>query len=214
VLLTTEAGATIADATLKRLRTLQAFDRLGAGFAISARDLDLRGAGDLVGEAQAGHMKLIGTDLYQHLMAHALRAARGQAVDLWTPELHLELSGGLPEGWIPDLNVRLSLYARLARLPDGAALDAFEAELEDRFGHVPPEARDLLDIARIRAIARSVGIRRIDAGQAAIALTPRHSDQPVPTGLIEKNGRWLLAEAITDPAERVQRVRELLEEIE
>ncbi len=214
VLLTTEAGATIADATLKRLRTLQAFDRLGAGFAISARDLDLRGAGDLVGEAQAGHMKLIGTDLYQHLMAHALRAARGQAVDPWTPELHLELSGGLPEGWIPDINVRLSLYARLARLPDGAALDAFEAELEDRFGPVPPEARDLLDIARIRAIARSVGIRRIDAGQAAIALTPRHADQPVPAGLTAKNGRWLLAEAITDPAERVQRVRELLEEIE
>jgi transcription-repair coupling factor (superfamily II helicase) len=214
VMLTTEAGATIAEATLKRLRTLQAFDRLGAGFAISARDLDLRGAGDLVGEAQAGHMKLIGTDLYQHLMAHALRAARGQAVDLWTPELHLELSGCLPEAWIPDIGVRLSLYARLARLNDGAALDAFEAEIEDRFGAVPAEARDLLDIARIRALARSIGVRRIDAGQAAIALTPRGADLPVPAGLAEKNGRWLLSEAIADPAERVQRVRAMLEEIE
>ncbi len=214
VMLTTAAGAKIAEATLKRLRTLQAFDRLGAGFAISARDLDLRGAGDLVGEAQAGHMKLIGTDLYQHLMAHALRAARGEAVDQWVPDLHLELSGGLPEAWIPDVGVRLSLYARLARLPDGAALDAFEAELEDRFGAVPAEARDLLDIARVRAMARAIGIRRIDAGQAAIALTPRHSGEPAPAGLVEKNGRWLLAEAIADPVDRVQRVRAVLEEIE
>lgn len=214
VLLTTEAGATIADATLKRLRTLQAFDRLGAGFAISARDLDLRGAGDLVGEAQAGHMKLIGTDLYQHLMAHALRAARGEAVDLWVPELHLELSGCLPEAWIPDLGVRLALYARLARLPDGSALDAFEAELEDRFGAVPAAARDLLDVARIRAMAHAIGIRRIDAGQAAIALTPRSPGVAAPEGLTEKNGRWLLVEAIADPAERIQRVRAVLEEIE
>ncbi|WP_443025992.1 helicase-related protein [Sphingomonas sp. PB2P19] len=214
VLLTTDAGATIAEATLKRLRTLQAFDRLGAGFAISARDLDLRGAGDLVGEAQAGHMKLIGTDLYQHLMAHALRAARGQAEDLSTPELNLELSGCLPPAWIPDTGVRLSLYARLARLSDGAALDAFEAELEDRFGAVPAAARDLLDVARIRALARSIDIRRIDAGQAAIAFTPRRQDQPVPAGLVAKNGRWLLTEAIADAADRVQRVREVLEEIE
>jgi transcription-repair coupling factor (superfamily II helicase) len=214
VMLTTQAGATIAEATLKRLRTLQAFDRLGAGFAISARDLDLRGAGDLVGEAQAGHMKLIGTDLYQHLMAHALRAARGEAVDLWVPELHLELSGSLPETWIPDMGVRLSLYARLARLPDGAALDSFEAELEDRFGTVPAEARDLLDIARVRAMARAIGIRRIDAGQAAIALTPRHSDQPTPSGFVEKNGRWLLSETIPDPVDRLQRVRSVLEDIE
>jgi len=81
VLLVTEPGATIAAATLKRLRTLQAFDRLGAGFAISARDLDMRGAGDLLGDTQAGHMKLIGVDLYQHLLGLALRAARGEAVD-------------------------------------------------------------------------------------------------------------------------------------
>ncbi len=214
VLLTTAEGATIAEATLKRLRTLQAFDRLGAGFAISARDLDLRGAGDLVGEAQAGHMKLIGTDLYQHLMAHALRAARGEAVDLWVPELHLELSGCLPEAWIPDLGVRLSLYARLARLSGASALDAFEAELEDRFGAVPAQARDLLDIARVRAMAHAIGIRRIDAGQAAIALTPRATGETAPAAFTEKNGRWLLTEAIADPAERVQRVRATLEAIE
>jgi transcription-repair coupling factor (superfamily II helicase) len=214
VLLTTAEGATIAEATLKRLRTLQAFDRLGAGFAISARDLDLRGAGDLVGEAQAGHMKLIGTDLYQHLMAHALRAARGEAVDLWVPELHLELSGCLPEAWIPDLGVRLSLYARLARLSGASALDAFEAELEDRFGAVPAQARDLLDIARVRAMAHAIGIRRIDAGQAAIALTPRATGEAAPAAFTEKNGRWLLTEAIADPAERVQRVRATLEAIE
>ena len=97
-----------ATRTLKRLRTLEAFDRLGAGFAISARDLDMRGAGDLLGETQAGHMKLIGVDLYQHLLEAALRAARGEAVERWTPELHLGVAGRLPDGWIPEAELRVS----------------------------------------------------------------------------------------------------------
>src|SRR3712207_8960623 len=83
--------------TMKRLATMEALDRLGAGFAVSARDLDLRGAGELVGEEQAGHMKLVGTGLYQHLLRLAVRAARGEPVDDWTPELHLETAGRLPE---------------------------------------------------------------------------------------------------------------------
>ena len=211
VLLTTEEGASIAEATLKRLRTLQAFDRLGAGFAISARDLDLRGAGDLLGEAQAGHMKLIGVDLYQHLLGHALRAARGEAVDVWTPEMNLDLAGRLPEDWVPETDVRLSLYGRLARIDDESALDVFEAELEDRFGAIPDHARALLTLARLRLLARAAGIAKVDAGPAAIALTPHGKrEMPAVDGLSEKNGRWLLAERIDDAGERAERVQELL----
>ena len=211
VLLTTDPDATIADATLKRLRTLQAFDRLGAGFAISARDLDLRGAGDLMGEAQAGHMKLIGIDLYQHLLGHALRGIRGEAVDEWTPELHLGLDGRLPEAWIPETGIRLALYGRLARLANGAGVDSFEAELEDRFGAIPDEAARLMLLARIRVAARGAGVLRVDAGPAAIALTPRRKAD-APAGLEAKGDRWILAERIDQPDRRAERVLEILED--
>ncbi|MFS0771998.1 helicase-related protein [Sphingomonas sp. 1P08PE] len=210
VMLTTAADAEIAPATLKRLRTLQAYDRLGAGFAISARDLDLRGAGDLIGEEQAGHMKLIGIDLYQYLLSQALRQARGETVDNWTPDLSLGIAGRLPEAWIPEPEVRLALYGRLARLQRGSAIDAFEEEVEDRFGAIPAEATVLLDLARARRLARVAGITRIDAGPAAIAFTPRHGGEAAPEGLVDKNGRWLLAERIDDAGERLARVTALL----
>jgi len=212
ILLLTDPDQSIAEATLKRLRTLQAFDRLGAGFAISARDLDLRGAGDLVGEAQAGHMKLIGIDLYQYLLGRALRAERGEAVDRVAPELHLGIAGCLPESWIPEAEVRLTLYGRLARIEGEGALDAFEEELEDRFGALPDEARLLIELARVRLLARGAGVAKVDAGPAAIALTPQQRGD-APQGLTEKNGRWILSARIADPEERLARVGEVLEAV-
>lgn len=214
ILLLTDPEATIAEATLKRLRTLQAFDRLGAGFAISARDLDMRGAGDLLGDAQAGHMKLIGVDLYQHLLERALRAARGETVDDWTPELHLGIAGRLPEAWIPEPEVRIALYSRAARLADTLSLDSFESEIEDRFGALPPEAATLLAIMRARMLARQAQIARIDAGPEAIALTPRAGrPEPAPAELVAKGDRLLLMERIEDASERLARVTGLLEEL-
>ena len=216
VLLLTEPDKEIAPRTLKRLRTLEAFDRLGAGFAISAQDLDMRGAGDLLGEAQAGHMKLIGVDLYQHLLEAALRTARGETVERWTPELNLGLAGRLPESWVPEVELRVSLYARLARAEDAAAIDALHAELEDRFGALPPEAETLFALARIRGMAAAARIARIDAGPGAIALTPRadFAGDGEATGLIPKGDRLILAERIEDAAERLARVEALLEALD
>ena len=213
VLLLTDPEHPIAAATVKRLKTLEAFDRLGAGFAIAARDLDMRGAGDLIGDQQAGHMKLIGVDLYQFLLEAGLRAARGEPVDRWTPELNLGAIGRWPAEWVPEEETRITLYARLARIADAGALDAFTAELEDRFGPPPPEARALLDHAAIRVAAHDLGIDRVDAGPAAIALTPRKAfaGDAIAAGLTEKNGRLLLAERIDDPTERMARVREVLD---
>ncbi len=215
VLLLTEPDKEIAPQTLKRLRTLEAFDRLGAGFAISARDLDMRGAGDLLGEAQAGHMKLIGIDLYQHLLEAALRSARGETVERWTPELHLGIDGQLPEGWIPDPELRVTFYIRLARAETAEEVDALEDELEDRFGTIPDEAARLLALARIRAAARALGIARIDSGPAAIALTPRHdfTGDVDAAGLVKKGDRLLLAERIEDAAPRLARLEGLLDEL-
>lgn len=213
VLLLTDPSHEIAPRTLKRLRTLEAFDRLGAGFAISARDLDMRGAGDLLGETQAGHMKLIGIDLYQQLLESALRAARGETVERWAPDLRLGVAGRLPETWIPEEELRVTLYARLARLTDGTALDRLEEELADRFGAIPDEAATLLTIARIRAEARAAGVARIDAGPAAIALTLRKDAtiDPAAQGLEESGDRWLLRERLEDAGDRLARVQALLE---
>ena len=215
VLLFTAPDHAIAPRTLKRLRTLEAFDRLGAGFAISARDLDMRGAGDLLGETQAGHMKLIGIDLYQQLLEGALRRARGEEVERWTPELHLGIEGCLPESWIPDEELRVTIYARLARITEAAALDALEDELEDRFGALPDEARTLLATARLRVDARAAGIAKVSAGPAAVALEP-HNGTTIDAalfGLEQKERRFLLRERIEDPWARLERAGTLVRDM-
>lgn len=213
IILLTE-GEAIADRTMKRLRTLATFDRLGAGFDISAADLDQRGGGDPLSDQQAGHMKLIGVDLYQHLFEAALRQARGEDPELWLPDINLGDAGALPSDWIPDSDIRLGLYVRLARITDEADLEAFEEELVDRFGALPPAAENLLASARIAILARAAGICRIDAGPAAVALTPRDERAKPPTklSLTSKDGRWLLRER-TDGTARAARVAELLDDI-
>jgi transcription-repair coupling factor (superfamily II helicase) len=213
LLLLTEEGAQIAPATMKRLRTMEALDHLGAGFAISARDLDLRGAGDILGDAQAGHLKLIGLGLYQHLLGQALRVARGEAVDDWAAELHLGLGGRFPADWIPEEELRINLYVRLARITDSGSLDAFAEEVEDRFGTPPPEAAQLIELSRIRLLAREAAIARVDAGPAAIALTPRHDFSGPGIGLEAKGDRLLLKERIEADGPRLAKVRELLESL-
>lgn len=172
VYLFTDADAELSEATRSRLSTLEAFDRLGAGLAISMRDLDIRGGGELVGEEQAGHVKTIGVGLYQQLLARALRAAAGEADNThWTPELNVGVNGSIPDTYVPETSVRLNLYARLARLTDLDEVAQFADEIEDRFGPPPDEVVTLLDLARIAIRAREAGISRIDAGPKGVALT-------------------------------------------
>jgi len=213
ILLTTEPGVALTEATRKRLRTLESLDRLGAGFAISARDLDIRGAGDLVGDAQSGHMKLIGIDLYQHLLERAVRETRGEKLDRWTPVINVGLGGRIPTDWIPEADTRLSLYLRLARLTTKAELDAFEEELVDRFGKEPEESAILMRIARLRVLAREADIARVDAGPGAIALTPRNEMTKkaiAAADLTPRNGRLLLDAAIASPVDRLTQTEKTL----
>lgn len=216
ILLTTEPGSTLTESTRKRLRTLESLDRLGAGFAISARDLDIRGAGDLVGDAQSGHMKLIGIDLYQHLLERAVREARGEKLERWTPVINVGVNGWIPAEWIPEADTRLSLYLRLARLTSREELMAFEEELNDRFGAEPAEAATLLRLAAMRSLAREADIAKLDAGPNAIALTPR-GDLPkkavAAAGLTLRNGRYILEVAIPSPEARLARAEDLLREL-
>ena len=187
----------LPEATRARLSTLEAFDRLGSGLAISARDLELRGAGDIVGEEQAGHLKLIGTALYQRLLSRAIAVAKGEiAGPEWAPQLNIGISGSVPETYVPDATLRINLYARLARLESEEDVDAFAEELEDRFGPPPQDVLILLQMARIQVAAIAAGIQRIDAGPKAIAFSPRPSTNPAVApanegGLVLSGNRFL-----------------------
>lgn len=213
MLMLTEAGKELPAATARRLQTLEVLNRLGAGFEISARDLDLRGAGDIVGDGQTGHVGLIGVDLYQQMLATALAAARGEDADRWMPELQFGLDARVPESWIADPDTRLEVYMRLARLTGAEAVDLIEAELEDRFGAIPPEAAHLLALARLRGSARRAGLSRIVAGPKGIVLHPREGTEITAEGidLVHKDGCVICPEAIEDPADRLARAAELLD---
>ncbi|KQT50973.1 DEAD/DEAH box helicase [Aureimonas sp. Leaf454] len=169
-ILATDPDRPLGAETEKRLRTLEALNRLGAGFEISARDLDLRGAGELLGDEQAGHLQLIGLQLYRHVLEHAMAAASGKAtVDDRVADLRLGVEGRIPKDYIPEPEMRINLAARIAGARDAAALDLLLGEVEDRFGPLPDPLRLAFDLARLRGACRDLGIHRLDAGPKAIA---------------------------------------------
>ncbi|MHC2019375.1 DEAD/DEAH box helicase [Methylobacterium sp. CM6247] len=208
----------LSPATEKRLRTLEALDRLGAGFAISARDLDLRGAGDLVGENQAGHVKLIGLGLYQHLLHLALRAAKGETAEDWTPEIRIGLSGGVPADYVPEPEVRLSLYTRLLRLTTADEVEALRHEVADRFGPPPEAFEALVTLARLRVGCRTLGIARLSGGPQGLAADFRANAPPIllPVNAhIERRDRRVLLRAqCEDAVERGHLAARLLERLQ
>ncbi|MBL0404585.1 transcription-repair coupling factor [Microvirga aerilata] len=220
--LLTEPGQALPKATEKRLRTLEALDRLGAGFAISARDLDQRGAGAILGEEQTGHVKLIGTELYQHMLKRALH---GEPLDDdWTPDLNIGVTGMIPETYVNEPEIRIDLYARLARFDQSETTDDLEAEIEDRFGPMPEPVRHLLRLTELKQACRRAGIARIDAGPQAIALTFRPGaseelslQQMIETsdGALRWSGERLIFAVSEEEAEmRQKRISELLNRLQ
>jgi transcription-repair coupling factor (superfamily II helicase) len=160
-------------------------------------------------------MKLIGVALYQHLLEGALRQAHGKTIEEWSPELNLGINGSLPSEWIPEPELRVELYARLARSRDVVTVDALEEEFQDRFGPLPLAADTLMAISRLRCVARGAEIARIDAGPGAIALTPRKAfvADAAAAGLVAKNGRLILDERLEDASARIARISDLLEQL-
>lgn len=188
-------------------------DRLGAGFQVSAHDLDQRGAGDLLGEAQAGHLRNVGTALYRHLAERALLRARGATPpEEWSPELAIGLVGRVPSDYVPDEAVRLDLYVRLGRLAGETAIEDFEEELDDRFGLIPVPLRRLLVLARIRSLCLRLQVARIDAGPLAVALMPRSDATGLP-GTPGQDGRMLVQIAEPDAEARAQRILDRLDAV-
>ncbi|MBT5384620.1 MAG: transcription-repair coupling factor, partial [Kordiimonadaceae bacterium] len=174
----------------KRLHVLQTLDTLGAGFTLASHDLDIRGAGNLLGDEQSGHIKEVGIELYQQMLEEAVAQAKSglsedEPSESWSPQINVGASVMIPERYVKDLNLRMSLYRRIAELNDKRDVDAFGAELIDRFGTLPEEVEHLLKIIKIKQYCRRAGIEKIETGPKGAIITFRNSSFANPGGLIE-----------------------------
>ena len=186
-ILTVPAERQITPQAERRLKVLQSLDTLGAGFELASHDLDIRGAGNLLGEEQSGHIKEVGYELYQEMLAEAVAALEAgveQAADKWSPQIAVGTPVMIPEDYVPDLSVRLGLYRRLADIEEEAAIDAAAAELVDRFGPLPDEVKTLLDVVAIKALCRRANVDRIEAGPKGAVIAFRDNVFANPEGLI------------------------------
>ncbi len=182
------ADGRLTPAAEKRLKVLQSLDKLGAGFILASHDLDIRGAGNLLGEEQSGHIREVGFELYQSMLEEAVATLKGgdDAIeDQWSPRINLGTSVLIPEPYVPDLQVRLGLYRRLAAVDNHEAIEGFAAELIDRFGPLPEEVRHLLNVVEIKGLCRHAGIEQIDAGPKGAVIAFRNNSFANPEGLID-----------------------------
>ena len=193
--LTTDPKRPLTLSAERRLQVLQSLDNLGAGFQLASHDLDQRGGGNLLGDEQTGHIREVGVELYQQMLEDAVASLReageGETVDRgWSPAINVGAAVLIPEAYVPDLNVRLSLYRRLSDAEKTEEREALAAELIDRFGPLPDEAKQLLRIVGIKASCKTACIERIDIGPKGCVLTLRNNTFPNPmglVGLIQKN---------------------------
>ena len=185
--LTLPPDRVLTEAAEKRLEVMQTLDTLGAGFTLASHDLDIRGAGNLLGDAQSGHIREVGVELYQQMLEEAVGEARGttDAVSTgWVPQIAVGLPVLIPTGYVSDLDVRLGLYRRIARLADREETDSFAAELIDRFGPLPDEVETLLHVVAVKQQCRRAGIDKLDAGPKGAVVAFRDDAFANPAGLI------------------------------
>jgi transcription-repair coupling factor (superfamily II helicase) len=187
-LLTLPAQQKITPQAERRLKVLQSLDTLGAGFQLASHDLDIRGAGNLLGEEQSGHIKEVGFELYQQMLEEAVMSLKAgitaPVADRWSPQIMIGTPVLIPDDYIADLSVRLALYRRLAEIEDECEIDAFAAELVDRFGKLPREVEHLLQVVAIKALCRRANVEKVEAGPKGVVLAFRDNVFANPEGLI------------------------------
>lgn len=226
--LTTAAEQALTVSAEKRLKILSSLDNLGAGFTLASHDLDMRGGGNLLGEEQSGHIREVGVELYQSMLeeaVQALREGKEEAVSekSWSPQINVGASVLIPEDYVADLTVRLSLYRRLAELDTDQEREAFAAELIDRFGPLPEEANQLIAVAALKALCRRCLISKLDAGPKGAVLTFREGGFPDPMALVRyvqerpddfkmrPDGKLVVQGAWPEATQRLKALRAVLE---
>ena len=189
--LTTKPRARLTATAEKRLRVLGSLDTLGAGFTLASQDLDIRGAGNLLGEEQSGQMRDVGFELYQSMLEEAIAKIKTGALeglsdadDQWAPQINLGVPVLIPEAYVPDLDVRLGLYRRLSGLSTKVELEGFAAELIDRFGALPREVNTLMLVVRIKAMCKRAGISKLDGGPKGAVIQFHNDKFASPEGLV------------------------------
>ncbi|MBS0422183.1 MAG: transcription-repair coupling factor [Proteobacteria bacterium] len=181
----------LAGDAAKRLEAIESMEDLGAGFVLATHDLEIRGAGELLGEQQSGQMTEIGLAMYMDMLEQAVKALKqGQKPNLDKPlaaetEVELRLPAFLPEAYVADVHVRLGLYKRLAGAETDEALDELNAEIYDRFGPLPDSAQNLLGLAKLKLQARGLGIRRMDMGASGGTILFEERNQIDPLTVIQ-----------------------------
>jgi len=187
-LFTLPAVGKITPQAERRLKVLQSLDTLGAGFQLASHDLDIRGAGNLLGEEQSGHIKEVGFELYQQMLEEAVASLKAgitaPVADKWSPQITIGMPVMIPEDYVADLPVRLALYRRLAEIEDERDIEAFGAELVDRFGPLPEEVEHLLQIVAIKALCRRANVEKIEAGPKGSVLSFRDNTFADPDRLV------------------------------
>ncbi len=187
-LFTTPANRAITPQAQKRLEVLQSLDTLGAGFQLASHDLDIRGAGNLLGEEQSGHIKEVGYELYQQMLGDAITMLKAGVEEpqeeVWSPTIAIGAPVTIPEDYVPDLTLRLQLYRRLSTLETDQDIEGFAAEMIDRFGPIPPEVEQLFEIVAIKAMCRRAHVEKVDAGPKGVIISFRENNFADPAGLV------------------------------
>jgi transcription-repair coupling factor (superfamily II helicase) len=169
----------LSDTARKRIEAIEEFSELSSGFQLAARDLEIRGAGNLLGTQQSGHIASVGFDLYCQMLAEAISTSRGEAVPVRVdPELRLDIQGHIPTAYVDSEAQRLELYRRLAAVESDVALETLGQELRDRFGAMPESMVRLLAVVECKLLARQLAIERIEQQRGAVLLT-FHPQTPV-----------------------------------
>ncbi|QPC99812.1 transcription-repair coupling factor [Qipengyuania soli] len=188
--LTYAADTQLSEVAEKRLKVLGDLDSLGAGFQLASHDLDIRGAGNLLGDEQSGHIREVGFELYQSMLEDAILAAKAGELGLEakreavSPQITVDAPIMIPEDYVPDLAVRMALYRRLNDAADKAEIEALAAEMIDRFGDLPPATANLVRLIEIKHQAIDANIAKIDVGAAGTLVTFHKDDFPDPVGLL------------------------------
>ncbi len=190
--LTTRPQSKLTQTAIKRLRVLGSLDALGAGFTLASQDLDIRGAGNLLGEEQSGQVREVGFELYQSMLEEAIAKIRAgeleglsEVDDKWAPQINLGVPVLIPDYYIKDLDVRLGLYRRLSSLNTKVELEGFAAEMIDRFGKLPKEVNTLLLVVRVKALCKRAGIVKLDGGPKGATIQFHNDKFASPEGLVE-----------------------------
>lgn len=230
--LTYQPNVKLNDNAQKRLEVMETLDTLGSGFQLASHDMDIRGAGNLLGDAQSGHIKEVGVELYQQMLEEAVAAARAGVKNIedmpeegWSPQINLGTSVLIPETYVEDLAVRMSLYRRLTDLDEKDDIESFAAEMIDRFGDLPEEVENLLDILEIKQLCKRAGVSQVDAGPKGASFAFHNNTPPDVDGLM----KWISIKAGTvkikpdqkltvirdwpKPKQRVTGVRTLMAEL-